>query len=297
MKINKLLTKKNFDKGNNRKIEYIVIHYVGAEGGAEDNCKYFQNAYRGASAHYFVGHSGEIWQCVEDANIAWHCGALVYKHKYCRNNNSIGVELCCKQSGGKWYFEDKTVAAAVELVKELMKKYGIAADKVIRHYDVSGKQCPAPFVLNNTKHTWTTFKNALTATTTTPAATTTAKAAIKAGDLVKISSNGKYYTGTAIPSWVKKLNWYVNSVAGDRAVLGKSEDGKYNIVSPVSTAFLSVVKTTTTAAKKKSLQTIANEVIAGLWGNGTTRKKKLAAAGYTSAEISKIQELVNAYYA
>lgn len=117
MKINKLLTKVNYKKATNRKIEYIVIHYVGATGGAEANCKYFHSIYRGVSAHYFVGHSGEIWQCVEDSNISWHCGAVSYKHKYCRNSNSIGIELCCRKSGSKWYFEDATVNAAIELTK------------------------------------------------------------------------------------------------------------------------------------------------------------------------------------
>ena len=88
MEINKRLTKINYNKATNRKIQYIVIHYVGATGGAEDNCKYFEKLYRGVSSHYFVGHSGEIWQCVEDANIAWHCGTkLKYKHKYCRKNH------------------------------------------------------------------------------------------------------------------------------------------------------------------------------------------------------------------
>lgn len=25
----------------------------------------------GASAHYFVGHAGEVWQCVEDSLALW----------------------------------------------------------------------------------------------------------------------------------------------------------------------------------------------------------------------------------
>lgn len=50
-------------------------------------------------------------------------------------------------------------------------------------------------------------------------------------------------------------------------------------------------KTTTT--KKKSVTTIAKEVIAGKWGNGTTRKKKLTAAGYNySAVQKKVNELL-----
>jgi N-acetyl-anhydromuramyl-L-alanine amidase AmpD len=166
MEINKLLTKVNYRAGNGKQNKYIVIHYVGATGSAEANCKYFQSNYRGASAHYFIGHEGEIWQCVEDKDIAWHCGALYYKHPYCRNDNSIGIELCCKKKlDGTWYFEEETVKAAIELTKQLMKKYNILAGNVIRHFDVSGKVCPEPFVRDT--GAWNTFKASLTATTPT----------------------------------------------------------------------------------------------------------------------------------
>lgn len=164
MLINKLLTKINFRAASNRQIKYIVIHYVGATGGAKDNCLYFEKEYRGASAHYFVGHKGEVWQCVEDKDVSWHCGADSYKHPEARNDNSIGIELCCrKDAKGNWYFEDATYTTAIELVKELMAKYNVPISNVIRHYDVTGKVCPEPFVSNKGKYTWTGFKNALTA--------------------------------------------------------------------------------------------------------------------------------------
>ena len=167
MEINKLLTAINYNKGNGKQNKYIVVHYVGATGGAEANCRYFQKTYRGASAHYFVGHKGEIWQCVEDKDIAWHCGANKYKHPYCRNTNSIGIEMCCRQnsSNGTWYFEDATVNATIVLIKELMQKYNIPASNVIRHYDVTGKVCPEPYVRDAAA--WNTFKASLVTPATT----------------------------------------------------------------------------------------------------------------------------------
>ena len=167
MQINKLLTPYNFTDANNvGRIKYIVIHYVGALGGAKANCQYYAGQYIGASAHYFVGFEGEIWQSVADEDVAWHCGASSYKHKECRNTNSIGIELCVRKRNTSrlgaedkdWYFEDETVAAAVELTKYLMKKYGVPASHVIRHYDVTGKICPNPYVYNTTAHTWDEFK-------------------------------------------------------------------------------------------------------------------------------------------
>ena len=154
MIINRLLTKVNYKKSNGRKIKYIVIHYVGATGGAEANCRYFLNTNRGASAHYFVGHKGEVWQCVEDKDIAWHCGS---KHKI-NNGNSIGIEMCCKKKGN-WYFEAKTEEAAIELTKMLMNKYSVPLCNVVRHYDVSGKVCPEPYVRD--AEAWSAFKSRL----------------------------------------------------------------------------------------------------------------------------------------
>lgn len=62
-KIEKLLTPYNFtNKDNAGRIKYIVIHYVGALGGAEANCKYYASKYLGASAHYFVGFNGEVYK-------------------------------------------------------------------------------------------------------------------------------------------------------------------------------------------------------------------------------------------
>lgn len=167
-KINKLLTPYNYtDQNNTGRIRYIVIHYVGALGGAEANCRYSAGRYIGASAHYYVGFDGEIWQSVEDGDIAWHCGAKSYRHRECRNSNSIGIEMCVRNKGNQsaesrdWYFEDATVAAAVGLTKYLMQKYEVPADRVIRHHDVTGKICPNPYVYNTTRHLWEAFLAAI----------------------------------------------------------------------------------------------------------------------------------------
>ncbi|MGC6175362.1 N-acetylmuramoyl-L-alanine amidase [Lacrimispora sp. 38-1] len=213
MQINKLLTPYNYSNGELSRIKYIVIHYVGALGGAEANCKYYASQYVGASAHYYVGFDGEIWQSVEDKNIAWHCGAKKYVHPECRNSNSIGIELCVRNNGSladtsrDWYFEEATVQTAIELTRELMAKHGIAADHVIRHYDVTGKICPNPYVYNHTQHTWEAFKAALTATE------------VKKSGWVQVTDGWMHYNGdTGLPvrnDWVQvDGKWYWFNAAG-----------------------------------------------------------------------------------
>ena len=159
MEIKRNITTKNFDSGSINRIKYIVVHFTANNGDtAYGNTNYFKS-YRGASAHYFVDENG-IYQSVEDKNIAWHCGAKKYKHSTCRNSNSLGVELCSrKDSKGNFYFMDKTVDNTVELVKMLMAKYNVPIANVIRHYDVTGKNCPEPFVRDI--KAWQNFKDRL----------------------------------------------------------------------------------------------------------------------------------------
>ena len=214
MEIHQLLTPYNYGNGRADRIKYIVIHYVGALGGAEANCKYYASQYIGASAHYYVGFNGEIWQSVEDKNIAWHCGAKKYVHPDCRNGNSLGIEMCVRNKGSKadtsrdWYFEDATVQAAIELTKELMMKYNIPADHVIRHYDVTGKICPNPYVYNHTQHTWEAFKAELMEIEVK-----------KSSGWVQVTDGWMYYNGdTGLPvrnDWVQvDGKWYWFDGAG-----------------------------------------------------------------------------------
>ena len=147
-------------------IKYIVVHYVGATGSAKDNAMYYNREYVGNSAHFFVGHAAEngaIYQSVDPANRAWHCGSETgkYVHPACRNDNSIGIEMCCKYDAVRgWYFEAETIASALVLIRYLMQTYNVGAENVLRHYDVTGKGCPAPFVED--KSAWENFKKRLT---------------------------------------------------------------------------------------------------------------------------------------
>lgn len=153
----------NYQRGRAQPVSFLVYHYVGATGGAAANARYYQNtANVGASAHYFVDHApgAEVWQSVPETDTAWHCGARSYVHPTCRNANSIGIEMCCKKGPSGWYIEEETLAAAAELGRDIMVRYGIPMDHVLRHYDVTGKLCPWPLV---DETAWANFKKRLEA--------------------------------------------------------------------------------------------------------------------------------------
>lgn len=142
-----LAHRSNYGGKRTAKIEWIVMHYTANDGDSdESNGKYFQQPLNPvASAHYFVDDDS-ITRSVPDDFVAYHCGAQTYRHPYCRNANSIGVELCDAKRDGRVMATDKTIANAAELVYSLCKQYGIPYDHIIRHYDVTGKLCPAYWV-------------------------------------------------------------------------------------------------------------------------------------------------------
>ena len=127
----------------------ICVHYTGDCGAtAEQLSKYWQNVAAGVfkdkpwswtSAQYIVGLNGEVVRCIPDNEIAYAAAN--------QNADTIHIEVCYRQKSGE--FEEKSIAALGELVRSLMKKYAIPAGKVVRHYDLTGKLCPAYYVDKN----------------------------------------------------------------------------------------------------------------------------------------------------
>lgn len=138
----------DYSKGRNANIRYLVIHFTANNGDtALNNVNYFKNNVTASSAHFFVDER-DILTSVPETDTAWHCGAKQYLHAECRNANSIGIEMCSRKKNGEYYILEETVNNTIWLVQQLMKKYGIPTQRVVRHYDVTGKNCPEPMVKN-----------------------------------------------------------------------------------------------------------------------------------------------------
>lgn len=152
----------NYRAGRTQPVRYIVMHYTANNGDtARNNCDYYHRVGGlQASAHYFCDEHGAM-QSVREGDTAWHCGARAYWHPECRNANSIGIEMCSrKRADGSYYILPETVANAAALAREIMQRYGIDTDHVLRHYDVTGKRCPMPWVDDPAQ--WVAFKEMLT---------------------------------------------------------------------------------------------------------------------------------------
>lgn len=159
-----IANRKNYgSKRSTSVIKYLVYHYTANDGDTDEaNAKYFHNNVVKASAHRFVDDDS-VTISVPDNYVAYHCGGGLQGskgHKYykiCTNTNSIGIEMCDTIKNGKYEVSSKTRANAIALGKEIVKKYGIKKENVIRHFDVTGKNCPAYFVKDEAA--WKKFRD------------------------------------------------------------------------------------------------------------------------------------------
>jgi N-acetyl-anhydromuramyl-L-alanine amidase AmpD len=152
----------------NRTISYIAIHYTAGstskKGTALNVKKIFEQ--RSASADFCVDDETMVqfnpdiknYYCwaVGDKKYVNSKGASLYGKA--TNRNTISIEMCSNLKKGTsssapnhegWYLTNETIEKCVKLTKILMKKYNIPIERVIRHYDVTGKLCPGIIGWNN----------------------------------------------------------------------------------------------------------------------------------------------------
>lgn len=133
------------------KIQGIVIHYTANPGStAIQNRNYFEGLKDSkktkASSHFVVGLRGEIVQCIPTWEVAYASNE--------RNSDTVSIETCHPTADGS--YTEETYQSMIELTAWLCKKFDLTEEDVIRHYDITGKNCPKYFVENETA--WTEFQ-------------------------------------------------------------------------------------------------------------------------------------------
>lgn len=129
----------------------IVIHYTANPGSTAQNNRDYFNGLKDsheteASSNFIVGLDGEIIQCVPTWEMAYASNS--------RNIDTVSIECCHPDETGK--FTDETYRSLVQLTAWLCVKFDLTEDQVIRHYDVTGKNCPKYFV--ESEDAWAQFK-------------------------------------------------------------------------------------------------------------------------------------------
>jgi hypothetical protein len=115
----------------------IVVHYVGNPGTtAKQNRDYFANPGTEVNAHFLVGLNGEVIQCLPLAEKSSASSE--------RNRDTISIEVCHPDEGGE--FSDRSYQGLIRLTTWLCMETDLDPTQVIRHYDVTGKECPVFYV-------------------------------------------------------------------------------------------------------------------------------------------------------
>lgn len=196
---------RNYRKGREFPINWICLHFTTNNGDtAQNNADYFaREGGLNASAHYFVD-TERIVQSVKDSDTAWHCGRERGGSYYndCRNANSIGIEMCSIIRNGVYVIPEATMKNAAKLTRELMAKYHIPVSRVCRHYDVTRKNCPEPWIRN--PQLWEKFKTMLTEKEVEDMTEAQTRAIAKQEIANAENAKKVYNTVDAVPAWGKE---------------------------------------------------------------------------------------------
>ncbi len=113
----------------------IVVHETANDATAENEINYMRTNDKESSFHFAVDDKQAVQGIPLDRN-AWHAGDGNGKG----NREGIAIEICYSKSGGeRWR---KAVDNAAQLIAELLKERGWGINKVTKHQDYSGKNCP-----------------------------------------------------------------------------------------------------------------------------------------------------------
>lgn len=156
-------------KSPNRNIKFLAIHYTAGASSAPGKAESMKDSWelkRRASADFGVDDANMVqfnpdlknYHCwsVGDAKKTAGGGAQLFGKAI--NRNTISIEMCSNLTKGYnhnavnhdgWYFTEATLDNAVKLAKILMNKFNIPIERVVRHYDISGKICPGVVGWNN----------------------------------------------------------------------------------------------------------------------------------------------------
>ena len=117
----------------------IVVHNTANDASADNEIKYMlRDKSNGVqvSYHYAVDDK-EIVQGLPENRNGWHAGDGTNGKG---NREGIAIEICYSKSGGDKFI--KAEQNAVDLIVDILKRYGWGIDKVTKHQDYMNKYCP-----------------------------------------------------------------------------------------------------------------------------------------------------------
>lgn len=233
----------NYDK-RKQNIDNIAIHCAVGQLSVRALGSIFALPSKAASSNYGIGYDGKIGMYVEEKNRSWCTSSSKVDHR------AVTIEVACDPTY-PYAVNDIVYESLIKLVADICKRNNIKkllwkADKslfghvdkqnmVVHRWFSKRKSCPGKYLYDRHYDIANRVNILLDSETVEVKENTT----FKVNDIVTISSDAMYYNGKAsVPDWVITKEWYLVQVSGDRAVLGKSTDGKNNLDSAINTKYL-----------------------------------------------------------
>lgn len=247
-------------------IDTVTIHCVVGQCSVETLGNIFSPRSKQASSNYGIGPDGRIGLYVEEKDRSW-CSS-----NRANDERAITIEVA-SDTKHPYAVTDAAYESLINLLVDICQRNNIEkllwkGDKSLIgqidkqnmtvHRWFANKTCPGDYLYNRHGQIAAEVNTRLGKVEQTEEVkeieeveqdknesispvTPTVTATFKAGDVVSIVDNAKYYNNINVPTWVTNKNWIVQSVSGDRVVIDKSEDGENAICSAINAEYLELV--------------------------------------------------------
>lgn len=263
----------NHSGRRNQPITKIAIHHTAGAVSAATIGQIFKPTSRQASCNYGIGNDNKIVLCVDESNRSWCTSS-----SWC-DNRAITIEVANSSNGGNWPVSDRVLATLIDLVTDICRRNGIknctytgGKDGVLQKHEwYANTNCPGPYLGSKFSYIASEVNKRLHGGSTSPSVT-------QSSSLYRVRK-----------SWsdAKSQKGAFRNLENARKCANANPsysvyDANGNSVYPVA------------SVPSKSVDTLAREVIAGNWGNGQERVKRLTSAGYNyNAVQNRVNEILS----
>lgn len=267
--VNMTMLSPNHSGHRNQPITKIAIHHTAGAISAATIGQIFRPTSRQASCNYGIGNDNKIVLCVDEANRSWCTSS-----SWC-DNRAVTIEVANSANGGNWPVSDRTLATLIDLVTDICRRNGIrnctytgGKDGVLQKHEwYANTNCPGPYLGSKFSYIASEVNKRLSGNSSSSGGASTSSLY----RVRKSWSDAKSQKGA--------FRDFDNAKKCANANAGyKVFDASGNEVYPNK------------VTSSKSVDTLAHEVLAGNWGNGSDRANRLRAAGY---DYDAVQNRVN----
>lgn len=267
--VNMTMLSPNHSGHRNQPITKIAIHHTAGAISAATIGQIFRPTSRQASCNYGIGNDNKIVLCVDEANRSWCTSS-----SWC-DNRAVTIEVANSANGGNWPVSDRTLATLIDLVTDICRRNGIrnctytgGKDGVLQKHEwYANTNCPGPYLGSKFSYIASEVNKRLSGNSSSSSGASTSSLY----RVRKSWSDSKSQKGA--------FRDFDNAKKCANANAGyKVFDASGNEVYPNKVTL------------SKSVDTLAHEVLAGNWGNGSDRANRLRAAGY---DYDSVQNRVN----